>query len=106
MEEVFFIDRDGNKISMDQISSHIGLANEIINRNEFIKQEFEKSGKMDPIDFLVSNKGYMKLTNQGFYRRCVYSSSKVSERQRDFIEYFIEEGYRLDDIEHFIERDR
>lgn len=106
MEEVFFIDREGNKISMDEISSHIGLANEIVKRNKILKEDFEKSGKVDPVDFLISNKGYMKLTNQRLYRRCVYSSSKVSEKQRDFIAYFIDEGYKLDDIEHFTERDR
>ena len=106
MEEVFFIDREGNKLSVDEISSHIGLANKIVQSSDTLKKEFEKSGKVDPIDFLISNKGYMKLTNQGFYRRCVYSSSKVSERQRDFIAYFCEEGYSLDDVEHFTERSR
>ena len=106
MEEVFFIDREGNKISIDGVLSHIGLAHKIVESSDNLKSEFNKSGKVDPIDFLISNKGYMKLSNQGYYRKCVYSSSKVSERQRAFIDYFIEEGYSLDDLERFVESER
>ena len=95
--ESFFVDKEGNKISMDKISSHIGLAVEVMKNDAKLYEEFKKSGKRDPVDFLISNKGYIKITNQGYYRKCIYSSSKISEKQRDICLYYIEQGYGVED---------
>ena len=96
-DKVFFIDANGNMISIDNISSHIGLANEIMKKDKSLQEEFKKSGKIDPVDFLVLDKGYIKLAELGFYKKCVYSRSKLSERQKEICMYFKEKGYELED---------
>ena len=63
MDDAFFIDKDGNKIYSDTISSHIGLAKLILKNNQQLQEEYEKSNAHDPIDFLVQNKGYLKVSN-------------------------------------------
>ena len=97
MDDVFFLDRDGNRLHSDVIASHIGLARCIVDRNEALKEEFESTHQQDPCDFLI-NKGYMKVTNMQYYRRAVYHSQKISEKQRDWLLYLSEEGYDLDDL--------
>ncbi len=97
MEEVFFIDKDGNKISCENISSHIGLANLIIEKKD-LKKEFEQSGKNNPIEFLIENKGYIAISNSGIYRKVTYDSEFVSEKQRRCIQYYAEEGYGFTDF--------
>ena len=96
-EDVFFIDYDGNRISLDDISSHIGLAVKIIESNATLKEEFKNSEKQDPVDFLISDKGYMKLTEQRWYKKCIYMGTKLSNRQKELCRYFEEEGYELED---------
>lgn len=99
MEEVFFIDSEGRKISKEKISSHIGLANAILNENEHLKESFQKSGKQDPVDFLLYDVGYAKFTQQSYYRKCVCYSPKISLAQKRVIAYYCyEEGYKLDDL--------
>ena len=97
MNDIFFVDREGNKIYNEKIASHIGLANLMLKENEHLRKEFEKSKKNDPTDFLIS-KGYLKISNISCYRRVVYFSSKISDKQRRLLRYYCEEGYELDDI--------
>ena len=97
MKDIFFVDREGNKIYNEKISSHVGLANLLMKDNEYLKKEFEKSKKNDPVDFLIS-KGYLKITSIGLYRRVVYSSNKISEKQSKLLDYYYEYGYQLDDL--------
>ena len=40
MEDVYFIDRDGNKVSAEGISSHIGLAFEILKHSKTFQEQF------------------------------------------------------------------
>ena len=97
MNDIFFVDREGNKIYNEKIASHIGLANLMIKESEHLKKEFEESQKNDPVDFLIS-KGYLKISNISYYRRVVYFSSKISDKQRRLLRYYCEEGYNLDDL--------
>ena len=108
MEEIFFIDSEGNKISSDKIFSHVALANAILQKRKELEEEYKQSGERDPVDFLISKKGYIKISNQGYYRKCVYSSIKISEKQKNLISYYCEEGYSLDDIDFkkYLERAR
>ena len=53
MSEVFFIDKKGNKISCDKVNSHIGLANIVMENDEKLKQEFQRSGKQNPVETLL-----------------------------------------------------
>ena len=95
IDEAFFIDENGNKISSEEISSHIGLALRILEENEELKKEFEKSGKANPVEFLISNKGYMAGGTMGVYKSITYKSSSITDKQRRLLGYYYEEGYRL-----------
>lgn len=97
-EKCSFIDKNGNEIFDEEISSHIGLAMKLLENNEKLRKEYEQSGKKDPIDFLIIDKGLLKLTKQAYYRKCVYHSKKISDRQRQMIQYYHEEGYSSDDL--------
>ncbi len=97
--DAFFIDGEGNKISINKISSHIGLALEIIAKNKQLQKDFNESGERDPVQFLIANKGYLKITDQKSYKRCIYSSLKLSDIQREFVNYYEEHGYVLEDID-------
>ena len=99
--DAFFINREGKKISIENLSSHIGLALEIIAKNKQLQKEFNESGEKDPVQFLIANKGYVKITDIRFYKRCIYSSLKLSEIQREFVNYYEEHGYVLEDIDKF-----
>lgn len=95
---VSFIDQDGNEISCDNISSHIGLAEKIIDEDPELKEEFEKSGK-DAMNFLTLDKGYISRGTMGnSYKNISYASDKVSEKQKKLIAYYKEEGYETRDF--------
>lgn len=97
-EEVFLIDREGKRFSSEQISSHIGLANLILKEDEELKKEFEKSGKRNPLEFLLGDKGYITASEIGAYRQLIYDSALVSEKQKRWLYYYYEEGYQLKDL--------
>lgn len=96
-DEAFFVDENGNKISSDTISSHIGLALIMLEKNEELKKEFEDSGKENPIEFFISNKGYIAGGTMGTYKSIIYKSSSISEKQKKILTYYYEEGYNLKD---------
>ena len=99
MDDAFFIDKDGNEIYSDTISSHIGLAKFILKNNQQLQEEYEKSSAHDPIDFLVQNEGYLKVSNIGYYKKITYDSSNLSDRQKEVLDYYhFEEGFELDDL--------
>ena len=99
-EEVCFIDGDGNKISCEDICSHTGLARAILEKDKKLDEEFKKSGMQDPVDFFIYNKGWAKATCQGYYKKCVYSSSRLTEKQRKLLLYYKRAaGYEMDDLD-------
>ena len=98
MSEVFFIDKKGNKISCDKVNSHIGLANIVIENDEKLKQEFQRSGKQNPVEFFLENKEYM-AGNEGYHGRLTYDSEFVSDEQKRWINHYVgEEGYEHHDL--------
>ena len=97
MDECYFIDKDGNKIYNESILSHIGLAQNLIGESSVLREEFKKSNLKDPCDFLV-RRGYIKVANHGYYKKCVYLSLTLSEKQMKLIEHFAEAGYQIEDI--------
>ena len=98
-DDACFIDKQGNRVRCDTVTSHIGLANVMLEEVPELGEEFKKSGKQDPVDFLLSNKGYIKVTTQGRYRAVVYDSSTISNMQRGVLRHYRELGYSLDDLE-------
>ena len=98
MSDVFFIDSDGNRISCDKISSHIGLANEIIKRDERLAAEYEQANGCDMVDFLIENGGYIKISDIRFCQELQYYGPKTSPRQKKIIRAYYEQGYTLRDL--------
>ena len=97
MEKVIFINKEGQPISVDGIESHIALANYILSKSKELKAEFKESGKMDPVDFFICNKGYIKVNDTGYYKVVSYSSRNISELQLSMIAALAQDGYTLDD---------
>ena len=82
-EDVFLIDNEGKRISSDTISSHIGLALKVMEQRLELKEEFEKSNRRNPLEFLLGDKGYMTISEMGTYRKIVYDSELSSEKQKN-----------------------
>ena len=100
MDECYFITNDGQKVYNEKILSHIGLAQSFIEKTPILKKEFEKSRINDPSDFLV-RKGYLKVSNMGYYKKVAYLSTTISEKQMKLVKYFKEEGYEVEDYRTF-----
>jgi len=96
---ICFIDKEGKRFSCDTIESHVGLANLIIEQDPKLSEEYKQTNKMDTVDFLISKKGYMRVTNQGYYRALVFDSTTISNMQRGVIRHYYELGFRLEDME-------
>ena len=101
-QDVCFIDQNGSLVSAKDISSHIELSKVILEKDEELLEEFKQSGRKDPVDFLVMDKGYIKVSDNGDYYKVVsFSHSKISDKQRRLLAYYREEGYRLDNLSKF-----
>lgn len=99
MEDIYFIDNDGNKVYSDTIKSHIGLAKMIIENNKEMQLEIQNSNVQDIVDFIVQNKGYMKVSDLGrFYKVVTFSSKRLTKKQKDILYFLAEEGYKFDDL--------
>lgn len=97
-KDEFFIDKNGEKVSIEGIFSHYDLAMKLLENDKNLQIQFKESKEKDPIDFLVCDKGYMKLTTQAYYKKCVYHSRVISEKQRELIKEYCKNGYDIDDI--------
>ena len=70
---------------------------EILKNNECLQEEFEISGKNNALDFFI-NKGYMTVSNMEYYRQVIFNKRLISEKQKDWLDYFIEYGYEFIDL--------
>ena len=97
-DEAYFIDREGNKISCDRISSHVGLARELLNQDEELQQEFSSRKGESPVTFLHKVKGYMIVSQMGkWYRKAIiYGDLKTAEQDK-WLKYFQGKGYAIID---------
>ena len=97
-EEVYFVNDKGEKISCENISSHIGLANLIFDKDENIKKEFELSGKVSALEFFLEDKGYINVSNMGYYGNVIFDGDIITDEQRKWLLYFHEAGYSFRDL--------
>lgn len=94
---VWFIDKLGKEYSDEKISSHIGLAMLIMEKDPKLKEEYKNSDERNPALFLLRKKGWMM--GSLIKRQVVYNSSTLTEKQRRWLQYYVaEEGYKKDDI--------
>lgn len=98
-EDIFFINERGEKISLENVMSHIGIANKILEQDNKMNEEFLNSGKSNPIDFLISTKGYIAVSQMQYYKSITYDSAKLPENNKRFLQYYKEEGYSSTDFE-------
>ncbi len=94
MEEVFFIDLDGKVIESDTIASHIGLAKDIVEKDENLKQEFIESGYYKEDIFLTNYKGYILGSGMPYNRFILVNKEKTTPAQKKTALIYLEEGYR------------
>ena len=94
---VWFIDKLGKEYSDEKISSHIGLALLIMEKEPKLKKEYENSDERDPSLFLLRKKGWMMGSE--IKRQIIFNSSILTDIQRQWLRYYVlEEGYKKDNI--------
>jgi len=98
MRDVFFVDSEGNIIYSEEIESHIGLADEIIRSDESLSEEYKKCNGCDMVDFLIENRGYIKVSDIHFYKALEYYGPKTSYKQKKIIMAYYEQGFRILDL--------
>ena len=96
--EIFIINEKGERISSESAHYHVELANMIFENNSELKDEFEKSGKTDPVQFLRDDKGYMTISAGERYKHVIYYSNLISEEQKKWILYYTKQGYNFIDL--------
>ena len=99
IQKVFFVDKEGNEILGDDVGSHVGLAIEIIEKDESLKNEYH-SGKnfiRSAANFLQESKGFMRGSQIGEYKNLIFDSSSLTENQRRALRGYYEEGYKFID---------
>ena len=69
-------------------------------KDKRLEEDLKKS-KRDLVDFMILDKGYMKSSSFGEYKRLTYSARKISEKQRKAIKYFASDGFSLDNLDKY-----
>lgn len=100
MRRVFFVDKEGNEIFDETVESHAALAMKLIEKNkDLISGDTSENNKKNTkvLQFLQETNGYIMGSAQGEYKRIVFDSRKISEKQRALLRGYYEEGYKLND---------
>lgn len=83
MEEVIFIDLEGNIIQYNEICSHVGLASKIIAENEELKEKFTNSDCKRTDLFLINEVGYISVSvDPVFGISLIANNDKITDIQR------------------------
>ena len=93
MDEIFFVDLDGNVIENKEYSSHIGLAKYILSNNKELLEEFNNSGYEREDLFLTEYIGYTLGVNTEYERFLIINKEKTTrvQKARDF--EFVKDGF-------------
>ena len=94
---VFFIDNNENKISNDEIEFHEPLIELIFEKYPELQKKFKQSGINSKYVFLLEE-GYLAGTDSERYKEITFLKYKISERAKEILLYYYEEGYNLHDI--------
>ena len=94
MNEVFFIDLDGNVIESNEHQSHIGLAKYIVENNSELFSEYKKSGYDREDLFLLEYIGYTLGCNTVYDRFLVINREKTTKVQKSTQFGFVQEGFK------------
>ena len=100
MEEVIFIDPKGNIIQYDNICSHAGIAEKLIEENEELKQKFEESGCSIPYVFLMVDEGYLAVNVDPVYGMTLTANvENLTDIQRSILNNYLIAGAKLSSID-------
>ena len=100
MEEVIFIDLEGNIIEYNEICSHIGLSSKLISENEILKKLFIESGYKRPDLFLINEIGYISVSVDPNYGiRLIANSEKINSIQKEIIKNYLLDGGKISYID-------
>lgn len=94
---VFFIDKEGNEISDNEIDYHEELARKILEDNENLNKRYIESGIKNKTLFLIAIEKYFAGSDTDRYREISYLSPIV-EKRKALLAYYYEEGYKLIDL--------
>ena len=99
MEEVIFIDPNGNIIQYDNICSHVGVAAKLISENEELKQRYQESGCRVPNMFLMVYEGYIAVSVDPIYgMNLTVNSERLTDIQKEIVRNYLISGARLSTI--------
>ena len=96
MEEVIFIDPDGNIIQYNEICSHIGLAVRLINENEELKQRYIDAGCPMANLYLIIYEGYISVSIDPVYgMNLTANNQRITNIQREIMNNYLICGAKL-----------
>jgi len=96
---IFFRDTEGKEYFDKDIIKHNNLAKKIIEADEKLNEKFKQSGIKNETEFLI-REGYLVGTEiEDGYNEILYMPSKVSQKGKKLLLAFLEEGYKLYDLE-------
>ena len=94
--KVFFINRQCEIISNEQIKFHELLADHIVDSNEELKEKFKNSKIDNKTLFLILDEGYLAGTDSERYKEISFSPSNLTQKEMEILLYYKEEqGYEL-----------
>lgn len=91
--EIFFVDLDGNVIEKEGVSSHIGLAKDIVNNDSELLETFKNSGYEREDLFLLEYIGYTLGASTEYDKFLIINRDKTTQIQkaRDF--EYVQQGF-------------
>lgn len=106
MEEIIFIDLEGNIIQYKEICSHIGLAVKLITENEKLKELYNKSGYIRADLFLINEIGYMSVSvDPVFGINIVVNNDIITDIQRKILMNYGIAGAKISFLDQDIGQD-
>ncbi len=82
--EVFFLDKEGRKISGYNLKFHSQLAKKLIEQDEELKEKYEQSGVEDMTMFLLEY-FYCAGVNSSRYKEISFLPRSITEKQKKSI---------------------
>ena len=96
MEEVIFIDPNGNIIQDKEICSHIGLAKKLIDENEELKERYINDGSPKADLYLIVYEGYLSVSVDPIYgMNLTVNTEKISDTQREIVNNYLISGAKI-----------
>ena len=93
MDRIFFIDLNGQVIENPAYESHIGLAIDILSKNEELQKAYKESGYDNQELFLVEQAGYTLGSASKYDKFLLINREKATKEQKQTAYMFVQQGY-------------